>query len=237
MFGYRSLGFGSFPNRDTTFTITNSALFNDGDSDFFNRTPSSSGSKSVFTWSCWIKRGVLGAKVIFSAEPSAQGQIVFTAADKLAVYDGGTTIALTTRVFRDPHAWYNIIVAVNSGESGTDKCKIYVNGVLETAFDTDNRSSFSDLNNVNQSSKEQRIGQGGNTGYFDGYMADIVMIDNAQVAQTSFGETTSGGIWVPINPLKQGLTFGTNGFYLNFAASGNDLGDDASGNGNDFANN
>jgi hypothetical protein len=49
---------------------------------------------------------------------------------------------------------------------------------------------------------------------------------------TSFGEFDEDtGIWKPIN--VSGLTFGTNGFYLEFKDS-SALGDDTSGNSNDF---
>jgi hypothetical protein len=53
-----------------------------------------------------------------------------------------------------------------------------------------------------------------------------------QLDPTSFGEfDEDSGIWKPIS--VSGLTFGTNGFYLDFEDSAA-LGDDVSGNGNDF---
>jgi hypothetical protein len=63
-------------------------------------------------------------------------------------------------------------------------------------------------------------------------MAEVVEIDGSQLAPTSFGEfDEDSGIWKPID--VSGLTFGTNGFYLDFEDSAA-LGDDVSGNGNDF---
>ena len=57
------------------------------------RTPSSSGSNSKFTFSAWVKRTSLGAlSPMFSAGSSGQSQIVFDAQDELGVYDGGTVI-------------------------------------------------------------------------------------------------------------------------------------------------
>ena len=48
-----------------------------------------------------------------------------------------------------------------------------------------------------------------------------------QLAPTSFGEfDEDSGIWKPID--VSGLTFGTNGFYLDFEDSAN-LGNDANG--------
>jgi hypothetical protein len=65
----------------------------------------------------------------------------------------------------------------------------------------------------------------------------VFWIDGTAYANTDFGEFDSGSptIWKP-KDCKDNLTFGTNGFYLDFADSG-DLGDDESGNGNDFTEN
>jgi hypothetical protein len=58
------------------------------------------------------------------------------------------------------------------------------------------------------------------------------LIDGQQLTPTSFGEFDSDtNIWKPID--VSGLTFGTNGFYLDFENSGS-LGADVSGNGNNF---
>ena len=67
-------------------------------------------------------------------------------------------------------------------------------------------------------------------------MAEFWFIDGQQLTPTSFGEfdDDSPTIWKPID--VSSLTFGTNGFYLDFEDSG-DLGDDESGNGNDFTEN
>ena len=64
-------------------------------------------------------------------------------------------------------------------------------------------------------------------------MCEFVLVDGSQLDQTSFGEfdSDSPNIWKPID--VSGLTFGNNGYYFDFEDSGN-LGDDESGNGNDF---
>jgi hypothetical protein len=63
-------------------------------------------------------------------------------------------------------------------------------------------------------------------------MSEVILIDGTALDSTSFGEfDEDSGIWKPIS--VSGLTFGTNGFYLDFEDSAA-LGDDVSGNGNDF---
>ena len=212
------------------YNVANSCRFNSGDSAYMHKTPSSAGSNSTFTFSAWVKRGTLSSlQMLFSAGSSTQGQICFDAQDNLAVYDGSTVIAETNAVYRDPSAWMHVVVACASGASGTDKCKVYVNGTQITSFATDNRSSFSNLNNVNQDSQQNVGAEGsGPTNFFDGYMAEVVMIDGTQYAASDFGEfdSSSPTIWKPKDP--SGLTFGTNGFYLDFEDSSN-LGNDANG--------
>jgi hypothetical protein len=63
-------------------------------------------------------------------------------------------------------------------------------------------------------------------------MAEVCMIDGQQLDPTSFGEFDEPA--VSGNPkMYLVLTFGTNGFYLDFENSGS-LGADVSGNGNNF---
>jgi hypothetical protein len=68
--------------------------------------------------------------------------------------------------------------------------------------------------------------------YWDGYLAEIVLVDGTTLApEDNIGEfDEDSGIWKPID--VSGLTFGNNGFYLDFEASDN-LGNDANG-GTDF---
>ena len=64
-------------------------------------------------------------------------------------------------------------------------------------------------------------------------MSEIINVDGSQLAPTSFGETDSNGVWIPKN---YSGSYGNNGFHLDFADA-SDLGDDESGNGNDFTEN
>jgi hypothetical protein len=74
------------------------------------------------------------------------------------------------------------------------------------------------------------------TEYFGGYMAEVCFIEGSALTPTSFGEfdEDSPTIWKPksADDISE-LTFGTNGFYLNFEDSA-DLGVDVSGNSNDL---
>ena len=127
--------------------------------------------------------------------------------------------------------------------TSSDRAKIFINGVQETDLTDGNNStvSYPSLNFANHFNTDTvpnyigpRNGSGGSMGP-EGYGAETALVDGTAYAPSYFGETdTSTNRWVP--KALTGITWGTNGFYQDYADSGN-LGDDESGNGNDFSNN
>ena len=225
----------------TGYDVANSLRFNDGSSDYLTRTNSGTGSTSKSTISLWTKRsGISSYQDIWESfnDNSNYFRLRFRDDNRLDMQSdiSNSTVFLkrTTRVFRDPSAWYHICVAIDLTQSNADKIKLYINGTRETAFD-----SSTDLTSTSQ----QFVGGGGSynftigrhpssDAYYDGYMAEYVFVDGQALDPTSFGEfDEDSGIWKPID--VSGLTFGTNGFYLDFEDS-SALGNDVSGNDNDF---
>jgi hypothetical protein len=104
---------------------------------------------------------------------------------------------------------------------------IYINGVRETNYSTESHSGDGDACYINFDGDPIKISKGRTGSFFDGYMSEVYFIDGQALAADSFGEfDEDSGIWKPID--ASGLTFGNNGFYLDFKASGN-LGNDANG--------
>jgi hypothetical protein len=219
------------------YVVDNSLRFNKGSSDNLTRTPSSQSDLQKSTFSFWLKRSTLGEQVILSTgSPDTSGSlfmIYFDGSDSIHVETASPSL-VTNRKFRDVSAWYHIVVAVDTTQgTDTNRVKIYVNGVQETSFSLEQYPSLNANLNFNKTNVHY-IGVLDPTygTYFDGYMAEVVEIDGSQLAPTSFGEfDEDSGIWKPIDVSE--LTFGTNGFYLDFEDSAA-LGDDVSGNGNDF---
>ena len=221
------------------YEVANSVRLNDGSSDYFNRSPSSAGNTKKFTISFWLKRGTItGAdQNIFHAFPGSgsRSQILFNSSEQLLVdlEAGNTNRLITTRLFRDTSAWYHIVIVYDSdnGTSG-NRVIIYINGVRETSFGTETYPSSGSTSQINTTTQHEISSYDGSGSYFDGYLAEFVLLDGTVADATSFGEfDEDSGIFKPIN--VSGLTFGTNGFYLDFEDSAA-LGDDVSGNGNDF---
>ena len=226
------------------YNIDRSVRFRRTASANLTRTPAGSSNQGEWTWSGWVKRGQLGAtQTLFScyafASADYQTYFGFTSDDKFQFYNawGGassTQNLITTQVFRDPSAWYHVVVAVDMSQ-GTyqNAIKIYVNGVQVTAFGT---SSFTNANNTTavNSAQPHAIGVYAtqNTNYFDGYLAEVNFINGQDLTPASFGSTNAtSGVWQPA-PYTD--TYGTNGFYLKFTSNSTvaALGTDFSGNGN-----
>jgi hypothetical protein len=231
------------------YAVDNSLRFNDGSSDYLTRTPSSTSNQKTWTVSCWVKRSKLSSnQYVWGVNGDTNGdyftELLFNSSDELEFRQGGTvgdpyqTQYKTNRLFRDVSAWYHIVIAADT-TNGTeaDRLKIWINGVQETSFATTNHPSLNEnfrWHFVSGSNYPHSIGRSGrhSTNYFGGYIAEWIDVDGSQLDATSFGEfDEDSGIWKPID--VSGLTFGTNGAYLDFEDSAA-LGDDVSGNGNDF---
>jgi hypothetical protein len=216
----------------------NAAKFNDGSSDYLSRTPGSASNRTTWTWSAWIKRGsVTGTQMaLFGAKQDSSNDtgIWIQSDESLQFFNNvsGTVKQIrTNRVFRDSSAWFHIVATWDSsnGTAG-DRMRLYINGTEQTSFQTDDNPGSGDNSTINNTQLHQ-IGRVDSTYHFDGYMSEINFVDGTALTPTSFGETDSNGVWVPKNYTG---SYGTNGFKLDFADAA-DLGDDESGNGNDYA--
>ena len=227
--------------KDTGYNVANSLRFNSGSSDSLSRTPSSASNRRTFTFSSWIKRSALtNFFSIFNGGTSGSIEyFLWWNDDTLAFsnFNAGDFIVRTNAKFRDVSAWYHLVLSVDSTQgTAANRIKIYVNGVQETSLA---QSSYPDENYDFQINNNvvQYVGHN-EYNYMNGYMAETVLIDGLQLAPTSFGEFDSdNGIWKPID--VSGLTFGTNGFYLEYkqagtSANSSGLGADTSGNDHHF---
>jgi hypothetical protein len=228
--------------KDTGYNVANSLRFDDGSSDYLSITPSSASNRKTFTFSTWFKRSSLtNTEEIFYVNNSSSDRsfIEIGDTDSLLIQNktsGTKNVELTTnRKFRDTSAWYHIVVSADTTQ-GTDsnRVKLYINGVQETSFSTETYPSQNTdffVNNNVEHSIGRRIDN--NSNFFNGYLAETVLVDGSQLTPTSFGEfdEDSPTIWKPKS--VSGLTFGTNGFYLDFE-NASSLGADVSGNGNNF---
>jgi hypothetical protein len=218
----------------TSYNISRSLRFRSSASAYLSRTFGTPTNSGVWTFSAWVKRGLLSTEqgIFGSGLGSTGGEFEFIG-DTLRFRIGSPIYFVTTPVYRDPSAWYHITLVANTGASGSAKLALYVNGVQVTAFSTDNRSSFT--GSMYNTAITHYIGLIYDTTFtFDGYMAEVNFIDGQALTPTSFGAfNATTGVW---QPLKYTGTYGNNGFYLPFSnnTSTTTLGADSSGNGNNW---
>ena len=205
------------------YQIEQSARFDRDDQSYLTQDFGSiSGQK--WTVSAWVKRAETGYD--YSAIVGRTGggaQLYFNTSDKL--YHATHKTMETTGVFRDTTGWYHIVW--NQATSTQAYC--WVNGVAQTINVSGSVSTWyipwasdSTVGNINGTSY---------TRFFDGYMAEVYGILNQNLNQNDFGEFKNG-VWKPIDA-SSGITFGSNDYYLKFEDASN-LGNDSSGNNNDW---
>ena len=217
--------------------IQRSLRFNDDDSAYLNRTPSSAGNRKTYTISAWVKRCTIGGvHPIFSrytANNDAGFLGLYINSDDYIYFTGWSTVNLkSNRLYRDLSAWSHIVLVVDTTQStSTDRIKLYFNGELET-LGTYNAFSQNADTAINEA-VAHRVGNY-SSNYFDGYMAEVNFVDGYAYDASYFGYTDPvTGSWMP---RRYEGTYGTNGFHLDFLdnSSTSTLGIDKSPNGNDF---
>ena len=237
-------GQGVWPQA-VNYPINNSLRFRSSAGAYLNRTPASSTNRTTWTWSAWVKRGDLvfnSDNRLFGAGTSNSNRVFIGFENYIAFVitdgTGNLSVLSTTPVYRDPSAWYHLVVAFDSTQAtASNRVKIYVNGTQVTAFSTATYPPQNTVTPIN-STDPHVIGTRGYTldSFYDGYMAEVNFVDGVALTPSSFGTTDAYGIWQPI-PYTG--SYGTNGFYLKFTdnsalttSSNVGLGRDFSGNGN-----
>ena len=211
-----------------------SLRFNDDDQAYLSRTPATAGDRKTWTWSWWVKRGNLPTTQtnFFAAWTYATGDrafIGFNDTDTLRFgFNQSWTwyVAETTSVYRDPSAWYHIIVSSDLSANNVD---IYVNG-KEVTYGSVSWPNIDQIINSNAPHQHWRLYSDG-TSYFDGYLSNINFIDWQALTPSAFWEfDLLTGQWKAKDYTG---TYGTNGFFLNFGNEAN-LWADISGNWNNW---
>ena len=229
---------GASGGGETAYSIDQSIRFNPSDSCYMSRTQDTAASKQKFTFSWWMKLGEVDDEmVIISGGASSRWMCRFNTAQQLTfrLTNGTTEKVMTTDMkFRDLASWYHCVWTADcTGDISADYSVFYVNGErvamtgTQPSADTD-FAGYGDATTASIGCLAHALG----VGDFNGYLAEMVLIDNQALTPSSFGELSDDGIWIPKD--VSGLTFGTNGFWVDGRDS-SDLGDDESGNGNDWS--
>ena len=228
-----------------SYEIDNSLRF--ADNAKLTKTLDSAGNRKTYTLSTWIKRSHLDEPFVpfynYSSDSAFFAFLIHHSSDKLLLYqaEGGTDYGYQTDiVFRDPSAWYHIVLAVDTTQStAANRVILYVNG-SEVTFNQNYGEFPQDFNTRVNDTSQHNIGHYQDSGvnrFTNGYIAECHFIEGSAKAPTDFAETDNNGVWIP---KAYAGTYGDNGFYLEFketgtSANSSGIGADTSGNDNHFA--
>jgi len=183
------------------------------------------------TFSTWIKTcddSYSNYDHIVGAGSSNIDGFGFDSSAKFAFLRLGSDVQTGTARIRDVNAWMHVMF---TWDSTAGNWYIYINGVQDSTG-----TASAALTKLGQSGQTNTIGKRSNAGqYIHGYLAQTVFLDGTIGSVSDFGETKDG-IWIPKDISAAGLTFGTNGYFLDYADS-SDLGKDVSGQGNHWTSN
>ena len=226
------------------YDVDNSVRLNIASSQTLVRTQGTATNLKKFVWSCWIKRSTLGAGqyIVYNYNSGTdQAFFYFRGTDDLRFFNrsgGADTVWVSDTILRDVSAWYHLLIKVDTTQgTDTNRLKIFINGVQDTGNGITYPGLNADMafNTASASNRHSLASTGDGNNYVGGYFAETVLIDGTSPDYTDFGEfDEDSGIWKPID--VSGLTFGTNGFYLDFENS-SALGNDAAGSNNFTVNN
>ena len=227
-------------------TIANSVIFNDADNAYVSKTFGTPTNNKKWTFSAWVKLGVLGtnrALISSNINGAEYFDLFFTTGNVLKaqnrISSSNDLLSSTSRTFEDTSKFYHFLIVYDSDNStSADRYIVYVDGDRLTVDDeagTGVASAFNKSGVQHQVGISNTLGSSGVAGLgyqFDGYMAEVNFVDGSALTPDTFGLTdTSTGRWIP--KALTGITYGNNGFRLQFASS-SDLGDDSAGS-NDFS--
>ena len=236
--------FGSqwFASPDDGFQIGQSCLFDATNGSYLYRVQTA-GDRRQATYSAWYKRSTPAAAFAYLLSAGTGYETVrLTSTNALQMYNANVGVA-SNRLFADTSSWYHVVSSFDNDQStAADRSRFWINGVEVTSFSAaaypNVNTDFTKLNVNDVIALIGAEGPGDSIGpgvsrFFDGYIAEVNYLDGTAVTNASlFGEINAAtGQWVPKEVSASTVTYGTNGFQLQFADS-SDLGADTSGESN-----
>lgn len=223
-----NLTVGTTAKQSSAYQINKSLVFRKSSQTTLSRSYASAPtSRTTMTMSAWVKRGTLSAgttMALFGTANNYENVTFFT--DDTIRFTGPYSssqqgIYITNQAFKDTTAWYHIVAVYDTTNANAiNRMRLYVNGTQITSFST---RTVSNLNNTTteflvNGAFTTGVGTTGASGYgslFDGYMAEVNVIDGQALSPSAFGDFDANNNWMPKTYTG---TYGNNGFYLPFTS-------------------
>jgi len=223
------------------YSIEYAARFDfDGDS-YMSKSSATATDRGKFTLSWWQERTTSSFyEVAFAGRQNGTSydNIFHNASDntlRLEAQDGSSSYSVYTNGGYVHGTWRNYVIQYDStqGTAG-NRVKFFINGSQSAVSTRYNGQPASGRNSIlNTENASFNIGHSPDyNGNANSKFSEFAFIDGTIVAASVFAED-NGGTW-SAKDFAENVTFGNNGFYLKFQNSAA-LGEDSSGNDNDFA--
>jgi len=211
-------------------------------STYLTKTFAQAGNRRTFTISYWIKMGQVSTgadqAIMGAAQDGSNSDDLYIHTGRLnfSGYYGSTAYQVrTTAKYRDLSGWYHHVIRFDSTQStASDRLRLYVNGELQTALDSNTYPSQNLETTYFNTARQHTIGSiayGVPNLAFNGSMSHFHFCDGYSYGADSFGSTDSTtGEW-KLNT-SPSVSYGTNGFFI--LKDGNSV-TDQSGQGNNWS--
>ena len=229
-----------FVSSASSFSPT-ACRFDSSDTSEMSRTIGTPTNVDKWTCSWWQKRST-DSFYDFSFTGFAAGnsndQIYHHQGDnsiRWEAQDGGSSYSVYSSSGYGAGTWRHYVIHYDSGNAtSTDRVNIFINGSQVSESTRYSGHPGSGRNSIaNTATATFAIGYSPTyNGHSNGLFSEFAFVDGSILAPTTFGQD-DGGTW-KAKAFVDDVTFGNNGFYLNFS-NASALGEDFSGNDNDFS--
>ena len=229
--------------KPTGYEIENSGRFDNAGGSALGTTFGTATNSKKFTLSFWYKicsGTTSGGRTIFGGRSGYENIFIHEDTIRMDWNNASSGTVNWAPLVRDQSAWYHFVVAQDTSQStDSNRVKFYINGVqagirsgVNLSYPAQNLESGYNVSGVDFFLSSYN----GTAAEVNAYYADVYFVDGQQYAPTVFGETDDNGVWIP-KEAKDDVSFGNNGFFLEFKQTGtgtnsSGIGADTSGNDN-----
>ena len=206
------------------------ALTLNGTDEYLSRTPASlSSNRRLMTWSVWVYRNSLTHvdPLMHAYQTTSEGRLYIENGGSIIYREktnsppGATSGLVFSTEIVPAEQWTHVFVLRDGNQSASERIRFWISGV--ESGKTVTVAAPVEATNFTIGIPHY-IGRDVTSGaYLSGKMAHYHYLDAVAGSVSDFGET-QGGVWKAKSPT--GLSYGNNGFFLDFANPA-DLGNDA----------
>jgi len=229
--------------KPTGYEIENSGRFDNTGGSALGTTFGTATNSKKFTLSFWYKicsGTTSGGRTVFGGRSGYENIFIHEDTIRMDWNNASSGTVNWAPFVRDQSAWYHFVIAQDTSQStDSNRVKFYINGVqagirsgVNLSYPAQNLESGYNVSGVDFFLSSYN----GTAAEVNAYYADVYFVDGQQYAPTVFGETDDNGVWIP-KEAKDDVSFGNNGFFLEFKQTGtgtnsSGIGADTSGNDN-----